>query len=61
MESYAGDVQAQRRRRLLFVHSACRIAIAQLDRSDLYELGLSARLLEVVEMIENDLDRLIHD
>lgn len=54
----AHDEDAQQRRRLIFVLSACQGAIERLDPLDLDELGLIMRLEEVAGMVEADLARL---
>jgi hypothetical protein len=52
------DEDARRRRRLIFVLSACQGAIERLDPVDLDELGPIMRLEEIATMVEADLDRL---
>jgi hypothetical protein len=58
MESGPTDARVKRRRRMIFVLSACLGAINRLDPDELEELGLITRLQEVVEMVESDLEHL---
>jgi len=54
----ASEERARQRRSLIFVFSACQGAMARLDPDDLYQLDLITRLQEIVDLVEEDLDRL---